>query len=232
MPSTEISRRLGHTKARVHRHLVTLRSLGFVQKDVATDGYRLSWKIYRLGMAVAESFNLHRLARRHLATLRTETGHNVLLAGATDGGATILDTLVGLHDYVITVRPGTFIDDEKSSTLVRVIRAFGERSGVQSETASPNPAPNTGAWIRKYWHDMALNERAVGFGTLACPIFDASDKIVGAITISGPIKDFSGPRLVSLVKKVKRVAMDISAEIHSTTWARGPSDAAPWTADQ
>src|SRR5690606_27669628 len=53
---TELARRLGHTKARIHRHLVNLRGLGFVSQDETNDRYQLGWKIYRLGMSVAENF--------------------------------------------------------------------------------------------------------------------------------------------------------------------------------
>lgn len=225
---SEISRRLGHTKPRVYRHLTTLRALGFVDKDSATDRYRLSWKIYRLGMAVAESFDLHKVAKRHLVSLRADTGHIVLLAGKADGGATILDTLVGTGDYSIAVRPGSFIGDDNKSTLVRVIRAYDrELPAKPAGDASAAPAPHSVAWIRKYWHDLALNERVVGFGTITCPIFDASDSIVGAVSISGPAPDFSGASLTRLTDRVKRAAADISADLQSTTWQRAPAGARP-----
>src|SRR5690606_39290661 len=66
---SDLARRLGQTKARVYRHLNNLRGLGFVSKDEATDRYQLGWKIYRLGMSVAENFGLRRVAHRHLRQL-------------------------------------------------------------------------------------------------------------------------------------------------------------------
>src|SRR3546814_20511166 len=56
--TSELARRLGQTKARVHRHLITLKALGFVDQDADTSPYRPGWKSYRFSNWCTENFNL------------------------------------------------------------------------------------------------------------------------------------------------------------------------------
>lgn len=64
--TSDLARRLGETKARVHRHLTTLRALGYVDKDNQSDRYRLGWRSYRFAVSVFDNFGLRQLAHRHL----------------------------------------------------------------------------------------------------------------------------------------------------------------------
>ncbi|MDG1995236.1 MAG: helix-turn-helix domain-containing protein, partial [Emcibacteraceae bacterium] len=49
MRITEIARQLNESKAKVHRHLSTLRSLGVVEQEKTSEKYRLGWKLFQLG---------------------------------------------------------------------------------------------------------------------------------------------------------------------------------------
>ena len=53
-------RHLGVSKVRVFRFLRTLLSLGYVLQDPETEKYRLSYKLYHLGQALAEQLLLVR----------------------------------------------------------------------------------------------------------------------------------------------------------------------------
>ena len=54
MRITEIARQLGEGKAKVHRHLSTLRALGVVEQEKTSEKYRLGWKLFQLGQAAFE----------------------------------------------------------------------------------------------------------------------------------------------------------------------------------
>ena len=82
---TELARRLGEPKARVHRHLSTLRTVGLVDQDGATDRYRLGWKLFQFGEAAAEQFDLRRVAEPFLMQLRDVTKETAVLAVPVNG---------------------------------------------------------------------------------------------------------------------------------------------------
>jgi len=71
MRITEIARQLGESKAKIHRHLSTLRSLGVVEQEKTSEKYRLGWKLFRLGQAAFEQFDLKSIAEPHMARLWT-----------------------------------------------------------------------------------------------------------------------------------------------------------------
>src|SRR5690625_3601096 len=90
---SELARRLDQTKARVHRHLTTLRGLGYVSQDEASERYKLGWKIYRLGMSVAENFELRRVAHQHVDALAAATGLTAMLAMPADAKVIVVDAV-------------------------------------------------------------------------------------------------------------------------------------------
>ena len=205
--TSELARRLGQTKARVHRHLATLRELGFVEKDSATDGYRLGWKSYKLGVAVAENFGLKRIAQRHLLRLHRDSGHTVALAmPAGPGSVTVVETLESSGPVSITVRPGSVIP-ASSAALGRAILAF-----------RGDPPDASLATVRKRWYELAVNERLPGVAALAAPIFDDTGLAVASVGVIGSQAHITQPPKAALLAQVQQAAAAISHELRSTAW--------------
>lgn len=209
---SELARRLGHTKARVHRHLVTLKELGFVQQDAATDRYRLGWKLFRLGMTLAENFDLRRVARHHLLRLHDRVGQTVVLAMPAGQEITIVDAVQSRDAVAITVRPGSLIAAD-SSAMGRTIAAFQDPLAM-----FPSADPARLALIRKRWWEVAVNERIPGVASVAAPIFDEANRIaasLGIVTLSNVVGD---PPDAAMTAQLQQTAAAISAELRSTYW--------------
>jgi DNA-binding transcriptional ArsR family regulator len=71
-----VAKLLGSNRAASHRFLATLRELGYVEKD-EEDRYRLTFKVFELGMKVANRFEIRQIARplmQELALAFRETG--------------------------------------------------------------------------------------------------------------------------------------------------------------
>lgn len=209
---SELARRLGHTKARMHRHLVTLRELGFVQKDAATDRYRLGWKLFRLGMSLAENFDLRRVARQHLLRLHDQVGQTVVLAMPAGSQVTIVDAVQSRDDVAITVRAGSLIP-APSSAMGRVIAAFQEGGHVSPIDAAKQSS------IRKRWYELALNERIAGVGALAAPIFDETNQIAASVGIVTLATTLTEDAQHAMAARLQQAAAAISNELRSTRWA-------------
>jgi len=226
---TELARRLGQTKARVHRHLANLRSLGFVSQDESSERYQLGWKIYRLGMSVAENFSLRRVAHPHVRRLSEDTGQTALMAMPANAEIIVIDSVQSSHHIVITVRPGAVIP-ASSSALGRAILAFASddmRKQVLSQPMSrltestlvePATIEARLAEVREKWYAVAINERLFGIAALAAPVFDDHDRLVGAVGLIASQSAISLDPDPELVLRVQEAARRISAELRSSTW--------------
>ena len=210
--TSELARRLGMTKARIHRHLSTLRELGFVEKDSATDGYRLGWKSYKLGMAVAENFGLRRIAHRHLLRLHKDSGQTVALAmPAGPDAVTVVETLESTGVIAITVKPGSIIP-ASSAALGRAILAF--RPNAPDEASLLN--------VREHWFAVAVNERLPGVAALGAPVFDDSGRAVASVGVIGSQAHITDPPRADLLEQVQEAAARISAALRSSRWQDAP----------
>lgn len=210
--TSELARRLGLTKARIHRHLVTLRELGFVEKDSATDGYRLGWKSYKLGMAVAENFGLRRIAHRHLLRLHKDSGQTVALCmPAGPDAVTVIETLESTGVIAITVKPGSVIP-ASTAALGRVILAFRDEASAEASLAA----------VRERWFAVAVNERLPGVSALAAPVFDDTGRAVASVGVIGSQAHITDPPRAELLEQVQEAAAQISAALRSKRWQQAP----------
>jgi DNA-binding IclR family transcriptional regulator len=220
--TSELARRLGQTKARVHRHLLTLRELGFVEKDTESDRYRLGWKSYRLGAAVTENFELRRMAHRHLLRLHSDSGQTVALAMPAGADVTVIDEIQAPGAVAITIRPGSVIP-AATAALGRVILAFSsaEHLGAvleRSTAPKPKQLDKLLAAVRERWYELAVSERLPGIAALAAPVFDARNAVVASVGIIGSEAQVTLPAQAGLVAQVQQAAADISADLRSTAW--------------
>lgn len=232
--TSELARRLGETKARVHRHLSTLRELGFVQKDASTEGYRLGWKSYRLGTSLVENFGLRKLAHRHLLRLHHESGQTVALAMGTGAELTVIDAIQSTGDIAITIRAGSMIAAVPSA-LGRAVLAFqSEEVQQQALAAAPRgnrPPPGAGDLaatlknVRKRWYELANGERLPGVAALAAPVFDDRNEVIGSVGLIGSALVINAPAPAALLAPLQEAARLISEELGSTAWAQADAPA-------
>lgn len=230
--TSELARRLGETKARVHRHLTTLRALGYVDKDSQSDRYRLGWRSYRFAVSVFDNFGLRQLAHRHLLALHQKSAQTVALGLPADGDVAVVDAIQSTSNIAITIRPGSVIP-AVSSALGRVILAFMPETDRKVWLAQPISAftPHTLQdaadveaallQVRQNWFCLAANERLPGVAALAAPVFDDRNQVVAAVAVIGSSTDVSQDAPPQLIHQVQEAAMEISAELHSRAWTQG-----------
>lgn len=226
---SDLARRLGQTKARVFRHLNNLRELGFVSKDETTDRYQLGWKIYRLGMSVAENFGLRRVAHRYLRRLSEETQQTALLTMPANTDVIVIDAVQSSQHIAITVRPGAVIP-AATSALGRAILAFASDDMVELTLSRPldqlteHTLTNVEEiqarlqLIREHWYEVAVAERLLGIAALAAPVFDHQNRVCGSIAIVASQSVIDATPDPLLIAQVQSAARDISRELRSTAW--------------
>lgn len=232
---TELARRLGESKARVFRHLATLRQVGFVTQEPDGDRYQLGWNLYRLGIAASEQYGLVPVAQRHMTELRDRTQETTALAVPAGGDALVTASVASERQVALSIKLGVVIAANYSA-LGRVLLAFAEPE-VQQQILARKMVARTAqsiteparlrarlAHIRERWWEVAVNENNFGIATLAAPVFDAEDRPCAAVAIVGSSLRIDEPPYAELLAQVQGCAASISAELGSQAWARRAID--------
>ena len=87
---TDLASRLDELKPRVYRHLSTMKSLGIVIQDSRSGRYGLGGKLFALGEAALEQFDLGSVAAPYLTRLRDQTRQTALLSVPANGEPIVL----------------------------------------------------------------------------------------------------------------------------------------------
>lgn len=226
---TELARRLEESKARVFRHLSTMKHVGFVSQENAGDEYQLGWNIYRLGVAAAEQFGLVRAASRHMTRLRDATQETVTLAIPASGDALVVGSVQSDRQISISVKQGVVIP-ANSSALGRVILAFSPPAVQKRALSKPLKAFSPYSIVEPAllqarinftlanWYEVAINENAYGISTLAAPVFDDKNGIMAAVAIVGSAFSITNDPDPATVRAVQECAAAISTEFNSSAW--------------
>jgi DNA-binding IclR family transcriptional regulator len=221
---SDLARRLDEPKGRVHRHLVTLRQAGLVAQDAATERYHLSWRLFRIGQAAAEQFDLRRVAEPAMHRLRDACGQSVLLAVATGAEPLVVHALEAPSKVSITVRPGNR-PPLHCSAQGRVVLAFAP-ADVQArvlagrlEAATPESLTDPAriaerlAQVRARLWDSAPSETLLGVNVLAAPVFAAGDVLVGSIGLVGSVQFVADPPAPPMLAALHDAAAEVSLRL-------------------
>jgi IclR family transcriptional regulator, KDG regulon repressor len=231
MRLTELARQLGAAKARIHRHLATLRSLGLVDQDRASECYRLGWKLVHLGQSAADQFEIRRLAEPYMMRLRDLSHQTVVLSVPANGEAMVAAVLESPNLVTISVRQGARLPAH-ASAQGRIMLAFAppetqrqvlaRRLVAHTERTIVEPARLRARLraIREQLYELAPGETLLGITTLAAPLLDHEDQLVGAVAIVGSDQYVPSPVDPRQLGLVRACAAAISARLDATAYAR------------
>lgn len=225
---SDLARQLGEAKGRVHRHLVTLRQAGLVAQD-ATERYHLTWRLFRIGQAAAEHFDLKRVAEPAMHRLRDAVGQTVLLAVPTGAEPMVVHALEAPNKVSITVRPGNR-PPLHCSAQGRVMLAFAPEETQARVLSGPLDAPTPEsltdpvriharlAAVRERLWETAPGETLLGINVLAAPVFAAGEVLVGSIGLVGSVQFLRDPPDAAMVAALHEAAAEVSALLGSARY--------------
>lgn len=210
---TELARELSVTKARIFRHLHTLRQLGYVTHNPATRKDRVGMRLHLLAKMVGEKVELPLAVRPALDTLRDQTGQTAVFASVLDGKMTIIDFALATTPVQFTFRPGATFN-LNSAALGHISLAFGpdeywdyvKADRFDQETAKTQTDPATlESRVRKArargW-TIVPEEAVVGVNAIAVPVFFHDAAYAGAIAIVGSAQQIPPSPPQALVDQV------------------------------
>jgi len=228
---TELAQILGEPKPRVYRHLASMRQLGMVEQDRVSEKYRLGAKLFVLGTAASEQFDLRLIADPYLTRLRDSSGQTALLSVATKDSALVVSAVESHDGVCISVKPGNRVP-KHCSAQGRIVLAFMDeatqgkvlRSPLQRFTehslVDPSEIASRLSLIRERLYEDANGEVIEGINVLAAPIFREDNKLVGSIGVIGPSRSVPSPPLAQLLTDVQSAAAELSARLNSKIYER------------
>lgn len=228
---TELAKQLGEAKARIHRHLTTLRLVGLVDQDRSSEHYRLGWKLVDLGQSAAEQFEIRRLAEPFMLRLRDLAHQTVVLSVPVNSEAMVVSVMESANLVTISVRRGSRLPAH-ASAQGRIALAFAPAETQKQILARKLPAltPRTITdpgelrarleKIREQLYEHAPGDTLLGISTLAAPLLDNEDRLVGIIALVGSDQDIPAPVSSEQLGMIHACAAAISAKLHSTAYQR------------
>jgi IclR family acetate operon transcriptional repressor len=226
---TALAQQLGEPKAKVHRHLSTLKFLGFVDQDSQTECYRLAPKLAHIGQAAADQLDLRRLAEPYMMRLRDLTRQTVVLSLPANGDAIANAVFDSPNLVTISVRLGYRLPSY-SSAQGRVTLAFSPPE-LQQRILSRKLQPLTThtitdparlrqrlTRIREELYEVAMDETLLGISTVAAPILDFGNKLVGVIGVVGTTQYVHDPVDPEQLQFLRACTKAISLKLNSTAY--------------
>lgn len=221
---SEMARAFNTTKSRIHRHLQTLVSAGYLIRNEETERYSISARLMSLGQAVSESFELATAAREVARELRDQTGHAVAISQPEPDGVRILLIVPSRSNIEIHVKPGSLLQYH-ASAQGKITLAFGDRlllprvlsEGLDMRTpytvTDPDQLQAEVEAVRRRRWATGPNEAMVGLNAVAAPIFDALGGFVGSIAINDSVQHIAQDPALDQIQAVMAAADKISANL-------------------
>jgi IclR family KDG regulon transcriptional repressor len=198
---TELARRLNLHKNNVFRILATLEQQGYVEQVGENEAYRLGVRCLELGSSYGASRSLLRLARPVLVDLARRSGESAHLGELRDFSVVHLDGEQSGQIVQTGLRVGRTLPAHCTAlgkVLIACARDEAERfdrevilrSGLVARTARTLDDRDK---LLEHLHGVAAQGFALdveecerGLCCAAAPVFDATGRLVAAVSISGP----------------------------------------------
>lgn len=223
MGVTELSRRLHLHKNNVFRLLATLETKGYITQNRETEGYRLGVKAFELGQAYLKHNAVTTIVDPILSRLRDDTGETAYLSVLQGEEVVYLlayesyrkvrvSSQVGMRFPAHITAPGKVelaylpelpyykhpLRRQTDPTQADLRRLERELEKIRSQ----------GYAVDEGKLDPRLDPDVI---TIAAPVFDASGKTVGAISIAGPAYRLGVERILQqAIEDVVRSAKETS----------------------
>jgi DNA-binding IclR family transcriptional regulator len=230
-----VARRLGLSKAVVHRILRTLNDRGLVMSEPDTRGYRLGPAAAALGARALRDSHLRTAAMPLLRSLQRATGETTTVSALVPDGRVYLDQVESPREIKMTVEVGRRFPlyAGSSSTCMLAFLSQEEQEAVLAADLAPLTSRTVTSAdrlrrrlteVRRKGYARSDGERQEGAASMAAPVFGFDGSVVGAISVCGPADRIDAEARERWVPLLREAADSLS---RSLGWTGGlPSSAA------
>ncbi|MEB3102248.1 IclR family transcriptional regulator [Ferviditalea candida] len=190
---TEIASKVSLHKSTVHRLLGSLEGRGFILRDASTDKYRLGFRIWELSANLSQTDDPAIILLPEMERLRDELGETISLY-IRDGKERIRIQAVQSNHPIRRVAPVGVRLPLFVGASSKILMAYSDPEVQQMILDDPDwPASiDKEAFLRQLGEigkrevATSFEEREPGAAALAAPIFDRDNKLIAALSVSGP----------------------------------------------
>jgi DNA-binding IclR family transcriptional regulator len=202
--------------------LVNLVAHGFVEEAPGSRGYRLSFKVLRMGLRVLDRLDFRSVAQPLLRELNQQTKEVVQLAILQETRAIPIEKFgspqpVGLDARLGGVMPlhctgvGKILLAYQSRTFLnQVARTPGFRRFTPHTITSLAKLEKELEEIRDQGYALDQEEAVQGLRCVAGPVFDQTGRVVAAFSVAGPATRITPERLPEIARLVRATSQQIS----------------------
>ena len=221
---SEVAAHLDIHRSVSHRYLATLRDLGYLIQEPSSH-YRLSFRLFELGMQVINTLEINQIARPFMLELAKATNESVNF-GLLDGNEIIyIDKIQSSEILRMDLAIGTRVPVYCAALGKAILAYLPEEEQKSILESSPMKArtPKTIINRKKLLQELqtirekglALDdeELAVGMRCIAAPVFDFREYPQFAISVEGPTSRMTDDRMAFLRNEVRRISTDLSKRL-------------------
>lgn len=225
MTLAEIAREVGLAKSTAHGLLATLKGFGYVEQAASDGKYRLGIRLFELGSAVANSWDVRRLSAPHIERLVEEFGETTHLAVLDQGRVLYIDKRESSRSIRIVSQIGARLPAHCSGVgkvllahlpadkVRSIIASRGLPSYTRNTITDPQRLEDELAQIRQRGYAVDNEEIMDGLCCVAAPVRDHTGRVCAGISVSGPAVRLTGERFGVAVDLVTGAAAAISADL-------------------
>ena len=181
---SQLSQKLGMTKASLFRLMATFESHGYVQREQSSSEYKLGMAAFEVGQKLLSRMTLLQKARPVMAQLARQCNETAYLVVKRDNDALFLD--MADNDQKVKVVPLNGRRFPLSTCAAgKTLLAFNVNSN-QAQTAHQPQLEEELASCRE--RGFCLDKDGIGEGStcIAVPVFSAEGQLCGSLAMVGP----------------------------------------------
>jgi len=215
----------GLTRNRVMRLCGTLEKGGYLIQDLEARNFRLGFQIMVLGKAFEKSYNLINIARPILKELVQHTGESASLYVLEGTHRLVLAREEGTQAIRYSVAEGqrlpihagasgkTILAFSPEEVMRRLINKKKLTRFTPRTVTDPVLLEAELVKIRSNSYAFSQSERAMDAASLAAPVFNHENRLIGAISIGGPVTRFTVNNRPGYLEQVLKAAMRLSMRL-------------------
>ena len=220
---TELAEKLAVNKTLAFRMLATLSAQGLLTRDESGVRYILSYSILSLRPASLLEDDIQALCKSYMQKLQALTSEGVFFSIPIGHSTLTIDTVPSQRARASRMNWGVPVPLHASPASRAVLASLTDPE-IETYIASASPlkrfTKNTITTTRKLWEEvrtvrargyaLGFQDHLVGSTYVSFPVFGIDERPHGAITIGGPLENFTPDHIEKFLPEIK----DIIAELH------------------
>ncbi|MGL4450401.1 MAG: IclR family transcriptional regulator [Sarcina sp.] len=225
---TEIANLLDMPKSTTSNLIYTLESVGYIEHLEESGKFRLGSKLIKAGQICESNMGILDVARAYMKSLRDKYNENVQLAIPYYNNGMLecmsIEKIDGFNDINVSSQFGkllplhctasgrlflAFVDEE---ILKKTIENLNMDKRTEYTKVDVKDLMKEVEKIRKNKFSIVIEEGELGIISIAAPVFDYKNKIVGAISIVAP-KARIVEKKDSIIKDLKNICNQVSFKL-------------------